>query len=170
MFRQAKSVICIQCQQLRLWKVADKWRWVWGIGGTEKPKYSNRNLSQCHFVHHKSHTHTALGSNPSLCSVWSEASLLFLCYTCSILVGTYQANDFVSEHHIYEYKCLLVKTHTHTFHYCKSPTLTVTNNVHQICSLVNGTHGRRSIPVWETKSRPLGEEIPCNCRILMFFT
>ena len=31
-------------------------------------------------------TYTALGSNPSLCSVRSEASRLFLCYTCSTLV------------------------------------------------------------------------------------
>jgi hypothetical protein len=27
----------------------------WNETGREKPKYSGKNLSQCHFVHHKSH-------------------------------------------------------------------------------------------------------------------
>jgi hypothetical protein len=27
----------------------------WNVTGMEKPKNSEKNLSQCHFVHHKSH-------------------------------------------------------------------------------------------------------------------
>jgi hypothetical protein len=27
----------------------------WNENDGEKPKYSGKNLSQCHFVHHKSH-------------------------------------------------------------------------------------------------------------------
>jgi hypothetical protein len=40
----------------------------WSIGGmilTEKPKYWEKNLSQFHFVHHKSRM-DGLGSNPGL--------------------------------------------------------------------------------------------------------
>ena len=38
-------------------KVTCRTRWIWSIGHTDrgKPNYSGRNLSQCHFVHHKSH-------------------------------------------------------------------------------------------------------------------
>jgi hypothetical protein len=42
---------------------------VWCIGGYDtdrgNPKYLDKNLSQCHFVHH-SHGRTYLGSNPGL--------------------------------------------------------------------------------------------------------
>jgi hypothetical protein len=29
----------------------------WNEINTENPKYPGKNLSQCHFVHHKSHMH-----------------------------------------------------------------------------------------------------------------
>jgi len=89
MFRQAKSVIWMLSQQLRLCKVGDKWRWVWDISGmvlTRKNQSTRTETCPGAILSTTNPTHTALGSNPSLCSVRSEASRLFLCYTCSTLV------------------------------------------------------------------------------------
>jgi hypothetical protein len=50
--------------------------WGWSIATViltvENCKYWEGNLAHCHFVIHKSHTHTGLKSNPGL--VWLEAS------------------------------------------------------------------------------------------------
>jgi hypothetical protein len=53
----------------------------WNEIDREKPKYSGKNLSQCHFVHHKSHMDrtrdSAVGGRRL--TVWSMARLCVLC-------------------------------------------------------------------------------------------
>ena len=48
---------------------------------TGKPKYSEKNLSQCHFFRHK--FHMDLGSNPGICDEKSATN------QCSILISIY---------------------------------------------------------------------------------
>jgi len=38
-----------------MYSIGDEF-WVWSVDGTVILKYSELNLSQCHLVHHKSHT------------------------------------------------------------------------------------------------------------------
>lgn len=53
---------------LRLYRVGNKLRQKngWNDTGKKNPKYSERNLSQCHSVYHKSHTGFT-GNEPLLC-------------------------------------------------------------------------------------------------------
>jgi hypothetical protein len=47
----------------------------WNETDRRKPKYSGKNLSQCHFVHHKSHMDSP-GMEPGLRSGRPAANLL----------------------------------------------------------------------------------------------
>jgi hypothetical protein len=66
----------------RAYKALVEWYWL------EKPKDLERNLSQCHFVHHKS-TWTALVANPGPCSGKSACNWPSpaCCNTCKLSIS-----------------------------------------------------------------------------------
>jgi hypothetical protein len=62
--RDRTRASAVKSRRLTAWAMARPWRWVvffcvmeprWNETDTGKPKSSGKNLSQCHFVHHKSH-------------------------------------------------------------------------------------------------------------------
>jgi hypothetical protein len=63
----------------------------WNEIDREKPKNSGKNLSQCHFVHHKSYTDWP-GIEPGpprrQLTAWAMARPWSVSYFCSILIKT----------------------------------------------------------------------------------
>jgi hypothetical protein len=116
----------------------DRWWWAWSIwwnGWQRKPKYSDKNLPHCCFVHHKSHdciqapTTTAMTGSRQL-TAWAMAqpysSTKYLLYTVQFYKHDFVVNSV----------CFILVKQVRMYGRCREPTVEKKQNILRYFSVV----------------------------------